>query len=88
MEREWCLASGQSGVYYSSCSAQPGPHEACMCKCCPGCVATATLLLEISTCMIYIQQCNTNYRALYERFIIICLLLRNFQQLEHMPRTA
>ena len=22
---------------YSSCSAQPGQHEACMCKCCPGC---------------------------------------------------
>ena len=35
-----------------------------------------------------IQQSNTNYRALYEHFIFICLLLRNVQQFEHTPRTA
>ena len=23
-------------IVHSSCSAQPGQHEACMCKCCPG----------------------------------------------------
>ena len=24
-------------IHVSSCSAQPGQHEACMCECCPGC---------------------------------------------------
>ena len=57
---------------HSSCSAQPGRHEACICKCCPGC--TATILLGVSNEMYAVIQL-----ALHEHFTHAQQLLWKFR---------